>query len=110
MLCAILLIDRSYLINAVSLGVECLWQSVDYCVEELKVTNRAIIKNYSSNSKVHERVKPSSLPSGLIQVKNKDMPIVSNNKDTEVCCVHVCLLCMRVMYAWTCEITIPSRP
>ena len=47
MLCAILLIDRSYLINAVSLGVECLWQSVDYCVEELKVTNRAIIKNYS---------------------------------------------------------------
>ena len=72
MLCAILLIDGSYLINAVSLGVECLWHSVNYCGEELKVLNRSLIKKllYLSNSNVQEGVKPSSLPSGLTPLKN----------------------------------------
>ena len=47
MLYAILLIDGSYLINGVSLGVECLWHSVDYCGSELKVINRDLsLKNY----------------------------------------------------------------
>ena len=47
MLCAILLIDGSYLINGVSLGV-------DYCGEELEVLHRSLVKKllYLSNSKV----------------------------------------------------------
>ena len=57
-----------------SLGVECLWHSVDYCGSELKVINRSLIKKvlYLSNSKVQEGVKPSSLPSCLTPVKKKD--------------------------------------
>ena len=60
MLCAILLIEGSYLINGVSLGLEYL-HSVNYCGEELKLLNRSLIKKllymYLSNSKVQEGVK-----------------------------------------------------
>ena len=87
-----MLIDGSYLINGVSLGVELLWHSVNYYGEHLKVLNRSLIKNllYLSNSDVQEGIKPSSLPSGLTPVKKKDMPIVINKRDTEVCCC-VCM-------------------